>query len=89
MSATYSGSSVTGSLSERYAYDRNGNMALLNRNSQNIAMNLIGNRLMAISGKSFTCDAKGRQVSSAYGTAVSTQYNILDLLSDTLSATEV
>ena len=79
MSATYSGSSVTGSLSERYAYDRNGNMALLNRNSQNIAMNLIGNRLMAISGKSFTYDAKGRQVSSAYGTAVSTQYNILDL----------
>ena len=79
VSATYFGSSETGSLSERYAYDRNGNMTLLNRNSQNIAMNLIGNRLMAISGKSLTYDAKGRQISSAYGVAVSTQYNILDL----------
>ena len=77
--ANYSNSSSVGLYSEIYNYDLNGNMLRHVRGSQPLVMNYSGNRLTSAGNAAFEYDAKGRQVMSAYGSGLSTEYNILDL----------
>ena len=77
--ANYSNASSVGLYSEIYNYDLNGNMLRHVRGSQPLVMNYSGNRLVSAGNAAFEYDAKGRQVMSAYGSGLSTLYNILDL----------
>ena len=79
MTANYSNSSSAGMYSEIYNYDLNGNMLRHVRGSQPLVMNYSGNRLTSAGAATFEYDAKGRQVLSAYGSGLSTVYNLLDL----------
>ena len=65
--------------SESYHYDRNGNMDMHVRDNLMEQIGIEGNRITSVGSKAISYDAKGRQVSSAYGKSVATQYNILDL----------
>ena len=77
--ANYSNASSVGLYSEIYNYDLNGNMLRHVRGSQPLVMNYSGNRLTSAGNAAFEYDAKGRQVLSAYGSGLSTVYNLLDL----------
>jgi hypothetical protein len=77
--ANYSNASSVGLYSEIYNYDLNGNMLRHVRGSQPLVMNYSGNRLTSAGNAAFEYDAKGRQVMSAYGSGLSTVYNLLDL----------
>ena len=68
-----------GGHSESYHYDRNGNMDLQGRDNLMELIGIEGNRITSVGTKAISYDAKGRQISSTYGKAVATQYNILDL----------
>ncbi len=60
-------------------YDSNGNMLRHIRETNPLTMSYSGNRLASAGNAAFEYDAKGRQVMSAYGSGLSTLYNILDL----------
>ena len=75
----YSDDSYTPAHSETYAYDQNGNMSSHARAGQAQSLNYTGNRLVNVGSAGFSYDAKGRQTSAGYGTAVTTEYNLLDL----------
>ena len=60
-------------------YDSNGNMLRHIRETNPLTMSYSGNRLASAGEATFEYDAKGRQVLSAYGSGLSTLYNILDL----------
>ena len=79
MTANYSNSSSVGMFSEIYNYDSNGNMLRHIRETNPLTMSYSGNRLASAGNAAFEYDAKGRQVMSAYGSGLSTLYNILDL----------
>ena len=79
MTANYSNSSSVGMFSEIYNYDSNGNMLRHIRETNPLTMSYSGNRLTSAGNAAFEYDAKGRQVMSAYGSGLSTEYNILDL----------
>ena len=79
MTANYSNSSSVGMFSETYNYDSNGNMLRHIRETNPLTMSYSGNRLTSAGNAAFEYDAKGRQVMSAYGSGLSTLYNILDL----------
>ncbi len=65
--------------SDTYNYDSNGNMLRHIRETNPLTMSYSGNRLVSAGNAAFEYDAKGRQVLSAYGNGLSTEYNILDL----------
>ena len=60
-------------------YDSNGNMLRHIRETNPLTMSYSGNRLASAGNAAFEYDAKGRLVLSAYGSGLSTLYNILDL----------
>ena len=60
-------------------YDSNGNMLRHILETNPLTMSYSGNRLTSAGEATFEYDAKGRQVLSAYGSGLSTLYNILDL----------
>lgn len=61
------GEIASGGHSESYHYDRNGNMDMFSRNNMMELNGVEGNRITSVGSKAISYDAKGRQVSSAYG----------------------
>ena len=60
-------------------YDSNGNMLRHILETNPLTMSYSGNRLASAGEATFEYEAKGRQVLSAYGSGLSTEYNLLDL----------